>query len=162
MELWEAIVGPNSTAITWWQMSIRGVLIFFFLVALLRLGSSRAFGQLAAFDIVLSVILGSILSRALTGNAPLGPTLAASAVLMFLHYLLAVASYRTSWVAPLVKGRHAQIVREGEILWEGMREAKITEHDLHEEMRRQGMHPDPSKVDAAFIERDGSISIITE
>ena len=57
--------------IAWWQMTVTGVLVFFYGLALLRLAGQRHFGKLAAFDIVLAVLIASNLSRTLTANAPL-------------------------------------------------------------------------------------------
>lgn len=84
----EHFIGPNSSDIAWWQMTIRAAIIFF-LLFLVRIGGKRAFGKTTAFDIVLGVLLGSALSRSLTGNAPLLPTLAASGSLVLLHFLVA-------------------------------------------------------------------------
>jgi len=52
--------------------------IFAFGLALVRLAGRRVFVRWAALDIVVAVVVGSNLSRALTGTAPLGGTLAAS------------------------------------------------------------------------------------
>lgn len=51
-----------------------------------RIAGKRVFGKWAALDIIVSIMAGSNLSRALTGNAPLGGTLAATSLLMGLHY----------------------------------------------------------------------------
>ena len=67
-------------------------MIFVFGLALVRLAGRRVFGKWAALDIVVSIIIGSNLSRALTGNAPLWGTLAGTALLMALHWLLAKRS----------------------------------------------------------------------
>lgn len=72
-ETFRHIIGPDSNAINWWQMCIRGVLIFCIALLLVRVGDRRIFNKNAAFDIVLSIILGSVLSRAITGNAPFVP-----------------------------------------------------------------------------------------
>jgi uncharacterized membrane protein YcaP (DUF421 family) len=45
-------------------------------------------GKAPAFDMMLGIMVGSIVSRAITGNAPLVPTLAATATLIALHSVL--------------------------------------------------------------------------
>jgi hypothetical protein len=42
-------------------------------------------GEAPAFDMMLGIMVGSIVSRAITGNAPLVPALAATATLIALH-----------------------------------------------------------------------------
>lgn len=80
--------------ILWWQMSIRAVLIFLFGLVLIRLFGRRAFGKQTALDIVLAIVVGSNLSRALTANAPFFPTLAATAAIVLLFWLLSSLSAR--------------------------------------------------------------------
>ena len=45
-------------------------------------------GEATAFDMMLGIMLGSIVSRAITSNAPLVPGLAATATLIALHSVL--------------------------------------------------------------------------
>ena len=155
------IIGPDSNAIAWWQMVIRGIITFIFTLMLVRAGNKRIFGQTAALDIVLGIILGSILSRAITGNAPFFGALATSGVMVAFHWLLAKwACY--SKIGQLVKGNVQQLVKNGEIQRAEMNKQQITENDLYEAMRLNGKTLKLEEVEAAFLERSGSISIITK
>lgn len=153
-------IGADAGSITWWQMSIRAVLIFFSALILIRFSGKRVFGKNTSFDIVLGVILGSILSRALTGNARFFPTLAAAISLVVLHMLLSRLSFRNRWLGHLVKGTENQLVKDGEIQWEAMKKSSITRHDLQEAIRINGSFTDLENVREAFLERNGEISII--
>src|SRR5690242_20367418 len=83
-------VGAQTTMhLEWWQECARAVLIFAYGFILLRLTGRRIFGKWAALDIIVSIIIGSNLSRALTGQAPLGGTLLSTTLLIALHWLLA-------------------------------------------------------------------------
>src|SRR3569832_535198 len=75
------------------QEAARAVLIFAYGLALLRLSGPRMFGHWSALDIVISIMVGSALARAMAGSAPLIGTMVAAAVMAFLHVLLA------HWVA---------------------------------------------------------------
>jgi uncharacterized membrane protein YcaP (DUF421 family) len=153
------IIGPDSNAINWWQMTIRGIFIFIFSLMLVRLGDKRIFGKSTTFDIVLSIILGSLLSRAITGNAPFFPTVITTTVLVLLHMMLAKLSVYTR-IGKVIKGQEQQLVKDGRLLEEAMKSRQITEHDIREAARLKGRTQDLEKVEAAFLERDGSISII--
>jgi uncharacterized membrane protein YcaP (DUF421 family) len=159
-ELWvREIIGPDSVAINWWQMVIRGIVIFLFSLLLVRLGDKRMFGKSTTFDIVLSIILGSLLSRAITGNAPFFPTVITSAALVGLHMVLAQLAVYTH-IGKFIKGGEKQLVKDGRLLKEAMKSQQITEHDLLEAVRQKGRTQHLEEVDAAFLERDGTISII--
>src|ERR1700733_12215474 len=77
--------------LTLWQECARAVLIFVYGLILLRISGRRTFGDWSALDIIISIIIGSALARALTGSAPLPGTLAAAAVLTALHVAVGYA-----------------------------------------------------------------------
>ena len=160
-ELFRDIIGPDSNAINWWQMSIRGVITFMLTLSLIRFGDNRIFGKNSAFDIALGVILGSILSRAITGNAPFLPALLTSFVLVLLHRVLAYLACRTH-IGQIIKGKTYQLVKNGEMLHDQMNHHRITKNDLEEAMRTNGKTTKLEDVEAAFLERSGSISIINK
>ena len=55
------------------QMALRAVVVYVVTVAFARLGKKRFMGRATAFDVILGIMLGSIVSRAITGNAPFCP-----------------------------------------------------------------------------------------
>lgn len=162
MEWLHTLIGRAPHDLTWWQMGIRGALIFLYLIVLVRLADKRAFGRYTSLDIVLAVILGSTLSRALTGNAPFLPTLFTAAVLVVLHRLMSAAAWPWKTVDHLIKGTESELVRDGEILWHNMRRNQINSHDLMEAVRIQGSTTELADVKLAFIERSGQISVIKQ
>lgn len=80
--------------------------------------------------------------------------------LIALHWGLATLSYHVSWFGPLVKGHSVQLVDDGEMLRSGMRETGTTSKDLERAMRSNGNAPELSDILEAYLERDGSISVI--
>ena len=73
--------------LSWVQECARAVLVFAYGLVLVRIAGRRVFGKWSALDIIVSIIVGSNLSRAMTGGAPLWGTLAATTLLMGLHRL---------------------------------------------------------------------------
>src|SRR5690606_22745158 len=124
--------------ILWWQMAIRAVIIFLWAILLYRLLPRRAFGSNATVDIVLVVIVGSTLSRALTGNSPLLPVIGATTVLAVLYAALVLAASRINVFGRVIKGRSVRLIADGRIDEEAMRRARIGEGDLRESLRSQG------------------------
>ncbi len=145
--------------IVWWQMMIRAVLILFYGLLLVRFAGRRMFGKLTALDIILAVLIGSNLSRTLTANAPFLPTLAATAGIMLVYWLLMYASMRVPVISWIVKGRPILLVRDGEVNHGKMNRLGIGERDLAEAMRGSGV-THLRAIKEAYLERDGSISIL--
>lgn len=151
--------GTNAELITWWQMCLRAAVVFAYGVLAFRLTYRRFFGQSTDFDIVVAILIGSTLSRALTGNARLIPTLAAATTLVALHGLLAWLAWRWRWFGWLAKGVETRLMDRGRIDRTAMRRSGVTELDLLEAARAKGAE-DLSSVQAAVLERSGKITVI--
>ena len=142
------------------QMALRTMIIYAFTLVLIRFGSKRFLGEATAFDAIVGIMLGSVMSRAINGSAPLFPTLLAGAVFIGLHWSFAVLAFHTNWFGSIVKGNPVLLIKDGQIQQQGVRRAGVSTHDLEEVLRLQTQATDPSKVKLAYLERNGKISII--
>ena len=161
MDTFHYLVGQDADTIAWWQMSNRAALVFLYATVLYRVVPRKAFGNSAVVDIVLTVIIGSALSRAMTGNAALLPTFAAAAVLALVHTLLSALARHSQPVSKLIKGRPVLLVRAGQVDWKAMRRANLGERDLLESLRLNGV-AGPEDVAEAHLERNGAISVVKD
>jgi uncharacterized membrane protein YcaP (DUF421 family) len=142
------------------QMALRTIIIYAASLVLVRIGSKRFLGQATAFDVIVGIMLGSVMSRAINGSAPLIPTLLTGAVFVVLHRLLNVLAFRTGWFGPIIKGNAVLLIRDGEIQRQGMQKTGIGPHDLEQALRLRGEETDLSKIKLAYLERNGSVSVI--
>ncbi|HEX5514507.1 MAG TPA: YetF domain-containing protein [Gammaproteobacteria bacterium] len=142
------------------EMALRTVLVYVAALVLVRLASRRLLAKASAFDVIVAIMLGSILSRAINGSAPLLPTLAAGAVLLAMQRLLAVVARHTDWLGPMVKGGPVLLIEDGQVRRQGLREAGLTREDLAQALRLEVRHEDPARVRRAYMERNGKISVI--
>ena len=160
---WDAIrsvLGLGAEELSPSQMAARAVVTFAALVAMVRFGDKRMLNRGTAFDTIVMIMIGSVMSRAINGSTPLLGTWIAGAVLIGLHWLLAFLAYRIGWFGPLVKGNPVLLVEDGQIRKDAARGSHVTRNDLDQAIRAQGNEPDMAQVDHAYLERDGSISII--
>ncbi len=155
-----SLLGLEADTLTAWQMAARAPVVYVAALAMVRLGEKRFLGKSTAFDVILAIILGSVVSRAITGSSPFFATLGAGVVLVGLHWLLAVATFHSDRFGVLVKGTPRELVRDGRILWDGMRKSHVGERDLLGALRANGRLEDPVDVRVARLERDGDISVI--
>jgi uncharacterized membrane protein YcaP (DUF421 family) len=153
-------LGLEGKHLTVLHMTLRAVVVFVVSIAMLKVGDKRFMGKNTALDVFLGIVFGSTVSRAITGNAPFGPTLVAALVLVLLHWLFSAIAFRSQGFGRLVKGRNSLLVLGGEIQWKAMRKSHVTTHDLEEALRREGEEPDVSRVKEANLERNGDISLI--
>lgn len=156
---WIATLFGQTNDMNGWQECARAILIFAYGLALVRVAGRRIFGKWSALDIVLSIIIGSNLSRALTGGAPLGGTLAATTLLIALHWLLAQLSARIPSVSHVLEGRSIVLARNGQKL-EGERVWHSISHaDLAEALHQSGV-ADPEEAERITLEPSGKITVL--
>jgi uncharacterized membrane protein YcaP (DUF421 family) len=155
------LIGRDGHDPVWWQMCARGVIVFIFGLGLVRAAGKRLFGKWGAMDIILSVIIGSNLSRSITGNSPFLPTLAATALLVALHAVLARMAVSIPALGPVLKGHPARLIEHGQVDHAAMRRHGVGHHDLEQALRCSGL-TSPKGVAAAYLERNGEISVLKE
>jgi uncharacterized membrane protein YcaP (DUF421 family) len=152
-------LGLESKEIGVAQMALRAVVVYVVTVAFVRLAKKRFMGRASAFDVILGIMLGSIVSRAITGNAPFAPALAATAALIAMHWLFSYVAYHWHAFGVAVKGQPRTLIRDGGLDRGAMRRAHITEHDLHEDLRGEGLEG-LDNVKEARLERSGKLSVV--
>jgi uncharacterized membrane protein YcaP (DUF421 family) len=113
------------------------VLSFARTVAVLRFGSKRLFNKGTAFGYIVTIMIGSIMSHAITGSTAMVPTSIAGTVLVALHLSLAWLTSRFEWIGPVVKDNAIDLVRNGELLPDGLREGQLREKDLEQTVREE-------------------------
>jgi uncharacterized membrane protein YcaP (DUF421 family) len=142
------------------QMAWRALVVFIVGVALVRLADRRFLGRNAGFDMLLGIVLGSVLSRAVNGQAAFFPTLGASALLVLFHRLLGAAACRSHLLSQLIKGQALPLVHDGKADTAALRKAHMSDDDLEENLRLNGNVESVEAVREARLERNGSVSVI--
>lgn len=126
------------------QMALRAILVYAFTLAIVRIGSTRFLGKATAFDVILGIMIGSVMSRGINGSASLVSTFAGGAVLVALHGIFAALAYRTSWFGEYVKGNSVLLVEDGEVRSEGMRKTHLSKRTWPKRSGWRGCAPIPA------------------
>ena len=144
------------------RVAVVGVVAYAVLVLLLRISGKRTLSKMNAFDLVVTVALGSTLATVLlSSTVALTEGLLALALLIFLQFAITWSSVRSSTVQRLVKDEPRLLFYEGRFLKDAMRSERVTEEEIESAMRQQGFaHLD--EVGAAVLETDGSVTIIPD
>lgn len=161
-ELWGGVdwaLGLDEERLTIWQMGLRALLVYLAALAMIRLGGGRRLlGQHAAFDVVLGIIFGSILSRAVNGRAPFFETLGAGIVLMGIHMIFSILTFRSHAFGKVVKGTDHLLIKDGQFQEDEMARQWISERDIMASLRTKYKIDDPGRIKEARLERSGEIS----
>ncbi len=149
--------GEDLTAL---QMAVRSFIMFFIALALIRLGGMRIFGKRTAFDNILVIMLGAILARGVVGASPFFSAVAAAAIMVVVHKILAFLAMRHVWVGMIVKGYRRSLYKNGQFNLKNMRITSISKDDLMEGVRLEINRSDLDGVKEVYIEKNGQISVV--
>ena len=155
----QSAVGADRPTIAWWQMGVRGLIVFFVGLGMMRVAGARTFTRGSPLETVVAVIIGSNLSRALAGTMPFWPMLGVSVLIVGLHGLLAHAAIRSKTLDFLVKRPPVALVRGGRLDRKAMSVEGVDEGDIQASLREHGL-TDLADVEFAMLERDGKISVV--
>ena len=144
----------------WWEFVVRAVVVYVFLLVLLRLTGKRQVGQLAPFDLVLLLVLSNAVQNSMNGgdNSITGGLILAS-TLVLLNFGVGWLTYRSKGLEALVEGRPIVIVHDGKVDHRAMRRVQMTKHELEAALRAEGC-AGPEEVRFAVIENNGHITVI--
>jgi uncharacterized membrane protein YcaP (DUF421 family) len=156
--IYELIHASNNT-ITWNVMACRGIIVFLFAIILIKVGGKRIFGKQSTIDIIIGITMGTILGKAITGNAPFIPSLITCVVMSLFHRFLAMITFRNDFIGRIIKGNTDLLVENGIKNIRNMKKTNVCDKDLMEALREHGID-DISKVKKAFLERSGRVSVI--
>ncbi len=141
------------------QMVARAVLMYLIMIALVRSAKKRFLGQATAFDMILAVMLGSIAARAITGGIPYFPSVLGMIALVALHWLFSLIARDVRWFSGLIKGHATRLILDGKVDRRALREAHMSDDDLDEDLRQQGVIG-TGDVAEARLERSGQLSVV--
>ena len=137
-----------------------GVLAYINLIVLLRLSGRRTLSKMNAFDLIVTVALGSTFATILLNrDVSLAEGTLALALLIALQYMVTWTSVRVGWIRKLVTGEPALLLYHGQMLSSAMRAARVTEDEVRSAIRSSGI-ASIDAVHAVVMETDGSFSVV--
>lgn len=135
-------------------------LAYLALLVVVRLSGKRALAKLNAFDLIITVALGSVLaSVAVSPNVSLASGAAAFALLIGLQYAIAYLSTQFVPFQRAVKATPTLLVRHGSLLDDALADQRVTRSEILQVLRQQGL-ASLDEVAAVVLETDGSLSVV--
>lgn len=153
---WSAIFSLEKPLL---ELVARGTALYIVILVFMRFMPRRTGGELAIMDLVFVLLIANAAANALGDYSAVGDGVVLIATLMTLNYVLNFMSFRFRLVERLVSAPPLQIVRDGKLLRRNMRREFLTEDELMDHLRRQGID-DLQDVKTAFVEGEGNITVI--
>ena len=142
------------------RVLIVGPLAYVSLVVLLRVSGKRTLAKLNAFDLVVTIALGSTFATVLLSKSvPLAEGVTGMIVLVALQYAVAWLSVRSSTISGLVKAEPSLVMRDGAYLDAALKAQRLTHGEILAALRAAGL-AGPEGVASVILETDGSLSVV--
>ncbi|MGE5484887.1 MAG: DUF421 domain-containing protein [Ignavibacteriales bacterium] len=141
-------------------VTYRTMAVYVFCLAAMRLVGKRSIGQMAAFDLVVVIIMGSVAAipieeksvRLIDAGLSIG-------ILAALEFIVGTLNIRYRTLEKITQGQSTVLVQDGRILEENLRREKITLSDLYISLREKDID-NVQDVQLAVLEPNGRVSVI--
>jgi len=144
------------------RVLVVGTLAYIALILILRISGKRTLTKLNAFDLVVTVALGSTLATVLLSKSvALAEGVLAMTLLVFLQFVITWLSVRSSRFRAFVKSEPTLVMHKGQFLDSALRAQRITQEEVMAALRSNGVG-DAAKVAAVVLETDGSLAVVME
>ncbi len=144
------------------RVLIVGALAYIGLVMLLRISGKRTLSKMNAFDLVVTVALGSTFATILLSKeTALIEGMVALGLLISLQFVVSWSSVRAKWFSRIVKSEPALLLHRGEFLDGALHRERVTREEVLAAMRNSGAAT-LDEVSAVVLETDGSLSVVSK
>ena len=147
-----------------WEGVVRTIVVglaaYAALIFMLRISGKRTLSKMNAFDLIVTVALGSTLAAVLLdASVPLAEGVLALALLIWLQYAITWASVRSPRFQDLIKDEPSLLVHEGRYLDGALRKQRVTREEIRAALRASGK-TEVAEVTSVVLETDGSLTVI--
>ncbi len=144
----------------WWEFVLRSVLVYGFLLVILRLTGKRQVGQLAPFDLVLLLVLSNAVQNSMNaGDNTVGAGFILAGALVAVNALVGFITFKSKKIEAFIEGKPQILVHNGIVDEQILGSERITRHELLSAIRQAGLM-DASDVRVAILETNGRINVI--
>jgi uncharacterized membrane protein YcaP (DUF421 family) len=155
-DMWKAIFALGAPVA---EKVLRPVIVYVFLVALLRVFGKRELAQLNPFDLVVLLSLSNTVQNAIIGNDnSLSGGLIGAFALVALNYLVVRFLFRHRRLDEIMEGEPTVLIEKGQVVEKGLASELLTRPELLTVLHRQGFS-DLGEVDECVLEPGGTFAI---
>ncbi|HEY1339872.1 MAG TPA: YetF domain-containing protein [Bryobacteraceae bacterium] len=154
--MWDSIFALGAPLT---EKLLRPVLVYFFLVLLLRIFGKRELAQLNPFDLVVLLSLSNTVQNAIIGNDnSLTGGLIGAFTLLGVNYLVVRFLFRHRRLDQLFEGKPTKLVENGKVVKGALAKELLTRSELTTVLHRQGF-TSLDEVDCCTLEPGGTFFI---
>ena len=149
-----------NLSVPWWELVVRGLIVYMFLIILLRITGKRQIGEFSPFDLILLLILSDAVQNSMgAGDNSLIGGLISAITLVAVNYLMGLITFKSKKLEAVIEGIPQVIIHEGKVCEDVMNDAKLTRLELDSTLRLAGYF-EIKDVKLAILENNGRVSVL--
>src|SRR5256885_6350479 len=142
------------------DIALRGIVLYAFVVFILRVIGRRELSSLSAIDLILLIVLGDTIQQGLTqDDYSVTGSLIAVGTIAGLQVLTSYTSFRFRWARRLLDGDPIVLMQDGKVIEKNLRRERLTVEEIAEQARSSQISS-LEDVQWAVFEPSGAISFI--
>lgn len=143
------------------RIALRAVIVYVFLLAVLRVSGKRLLAEATGMQFVLAIIVGDLIDDALFASVPLAQFVVAAGTLTFLELLIAVTAFHDMRVWRFMEGEPPILLQNGMPRRGVKRHERINRKELASLLRLRGISAAQwAEIKRARIEEGGILAVI--
>jgi uncharacterized membrane protein YcaP (DUF421 family) len=157
--MWQSLVHMSLSS---GEFIIRAVVVYLFILILLRFSGKRQMGQMGPTEFVAILLISNAVQNSMNGgDTSFSAGLLLATTLIGLSTLISYLTFRSRFFSALFEGTPTVLISKGHIIKKHLNRERMTESEMRVLMRRQGVHH-VSEVALAVLESDGSFTIVKQ
>ena len=142
------------------RILVLGVMAYIILIIMLRVAGKRSLAQLNAFDLVITVSIGSVFSTIMLDNkVSIFDGMAALFVLVALQWLFSFSIKKSDTFDTIVSADPALLFYNGTFFYKTMEKERIRKDEVIQSVRMEG-NLTMDEVQVVILEANGELSIL--
>jgi uncharacterized membrane protein YcaP (DUF421 family) len=157
MDLWWNILVPGVPLL---EKVVRSVLVYVFLTVALRVAGRRELAQMTTFDLVVLLTISNTVQNAIIGeDTSVTGGILGAITMLGLNSLVVRFLYKHPKLEEKLEGAPTVLVRDGVIIKEACDRELVSESELMEAVRREGIET-ITEVHMVLLEANGNFSVV--
>lgn len=139
---------------------IRTVILYIYLIFIMRIMGKRHLGQLEPVDFVVALMISELATLPMGDNRiPLIYAIVPITTLVFLQVITSFLELKSEHIRSILNGQPSIVIKDGLVNVEELKQLRYNLDDLLAELRQNGYF-NLKEIHYAILETDGSLSIV--
>ncbi len=143
-----------------WTLFFRTLILYFLVIAALRVMGKRQLGELQPSELVVAIMISDLAAIPIEDSSqPIWDGMVPIITLVLAEFLLSMLVLKSEVCRTVITGRPTIVIKDGKIQVKTLRRLRVSLDDLLEQLRLNG-YSQITEVDTAMLETNGQISVI--